>query len=236
MPNHFHLLIETRRFPLSVIMQRLLTRYVRRFNFRHRRIGHLFQGRYKAILCQRDAYLQELLRYIHLNPVRAKLAKEASAWKWSSHGEYVGRVKSDLTDKAFPLSLFHRDAGTSRRLYERFVNDGIAMGHNEEFYPSLSTPCLGEQSFVEDYRERVMKKTSAQGENVELIPLERLARGVKATLPLEMLRSATQVRKVTAVRQEFVLKAVKMGHRPSAVAEFLRCSPSAISKIIARSL
>jgi len=73
-------------------------------------------------------------------------------------------------------------------------------------------------------------------ENVAVIPLERLARGVKANLPVEMLRSPTQVRKVTKFRQEFVLKAVKMGHRPSAVAEFLRCSPSAISKIIARSL
>ncbi len=236
MPNHFHLLIETQRVPLSVIMQRLLTRYVKRFNFRHRRIGHLFQGRYKAILCQRDAYLQELLRYIHLNPVRAKLAKDASTWKWSSHGEYVGRVKSDLTDKVFPLSLFHKEVTASRKLYQRFVRDGIEIGHNEEFYPSLSTPCLGEQSFVEDYRARVAKKTSAQGENVELIPLERLARGLKAKLALEMLRSLTQVRKVTAVRREFVVKAVKMGHRPSAVAAFLHCTPSAISKILARSL
>ena len=144
-------------------------------------------------------------------------------------------MKSDLTDKVFPLSLFHKEVGTSRRLYERFVRDGIEMGHNEEFYPSLSTPCLGGEPFVEDYRERVAKKTSAQGENIALIPLERLVREVGANLPLEILRSPTQVRKVTAVRQEFVLKAVKRGHRPSSVAEFLRCSPSAISKIIARS-
>jgi len=148
----------------------------------------------------------------------------------------VGREKSELTDTGFPLSLFHKEAGISRRLYARFVSDGIEMGHNEQFYPSLSTPCLGGESFVEDYRERVMKKKSAQGEKDELIPLERLARGMKANLPLEMLRSPTQVRKVTAVRQEFVVKAVKMGHRPSAVAAFLRCTPSAISKIIARSL
>ena len=67
MPNHFHLLIEAKRFPLSVVMQRLLTRYVKRFHLRHRRNGHLFQARYKAILCQKDGYLQELLRYIHLN-------------------------------------------------------------------------------------------------------------------------------------------------------------------------
>jgi hypothetical protein len=148
-----------------------------------------------------------------LNPVRAKLAKDAATWKWSSHGEYVGRVRSDLTDKVFPLSLFHEEMTASGKLYERFVRDGIETGHNEEFYPSLSTPCLGEQSFIEDYRARVAKKTSAQGENAELIPLERLARGLKANLALEMLRSSTQLRKVTAIRREFVVKAVKMGHR-----------------------
>jgi len=236
MPNHFHILIETKRFPLSGIMQRLLTRYVKGFNFRHRRVGHLFQGRYKAILCQKDAYLQELLRYIHLNPVRAKLVKDALAWRWSSHREYVGQAKSDLSDKEFPLSLFHKDMGSSRRLFVRFVNDGMDMGHNEEFYPSLSTPCLGEEAFVNEYRERATKMESAEPGGVELIPLERLATRIKVTLPLEMLRSRTQVRKVTAVRQEFVMKAVKMGHRPSAVAAFLRCSPSAISKIVARSI
>src|SRR4026209_1403179 len=123
MPNHFHLLMETERFSLSVIMQRLLTRYVKRFNFRHQRVGHLFQGRYKAILCQKDSYLQELIRYIHLNPVRAKMVKEVSAWKWSSHQEYLGEVKGELTDNRFPLSLFHKDIGSSRRYYTRFVNE-----------------------------------------------------------------------------------------------------------------
>lgn len=236
MPNHFHLLIETQRVPLSVIMQRLLTRYVRQFNFRHRRIGHLFQGRYKAILCQKDTCLLELLRYLHLNPVRAKLAKEASAWKWSGHGAYISRVKSNLIDKEFPLSLFHKEAAASRRLYEQFVCDGLATGHNQEFYPAPSTPCLGEQSFIDDYRARVEKKISPQEETLESIPLDRLARGLKADMELETLRSPTQLRKVTAVRREFVVKAIKVGHRPSTIAAFLRCTPSAISKIIARSL
>jgi len=168
--------------------------------------------------------------------VRARLAEEASAWKWSSHREYLGHVKSDLTDKGFPLSLFHKELGSSRRLYARFVNDGMENGHQEEFYPSPSTPCLGEQSFVDDYRERVTEKTAAVAGEVKLIPLERLITGSKARMPLEMLRSPTQVRKVTAARQEFVLNAVKMGHRPPMIAAFLRCSPSAISKFVARSL
>jgi len=235
MPNHFHLLMETERFSLSVIMQRLLTRYVKRFNFRHQRVGHLFQGRYKAILCQKDSYLQELIRYIHLNPVRAKMVKEVSAWKWSSHREYLGEVKGELTDNRFPLSLFHKDIGSSRRYYARFVNEGVEMGHQEEFYPSPSTPCLGEESFVDDYRERIAEKTTTVTGEVKLIPLEKLVPG-KAKVALALLRSSTQVRAVAVARREFVLNAVKMGHRPSLIAAFLNCSPSAISKIVTRSL
>ena len=235
MPNHFHLLMETKRFSLSVIMQRVLTRYVKRFNFRHQRVGHLFQGRYKAILCQKDSYLQELIRYIHLNPVRAKMVKEVLTWKWSSHREYLGKVKEELTDNRFPLSLFHKDIGSSRRHYARFVNDGLELGHHEEFYPSPSTPCLGEESFVDDYRERVAQKSTIATVEVKLVPLERLAPG-KAKVPLALLRSSTQVRAVAVARREFVLNAVKMGHRPSLIATFLHCSPSAISKIVARSV
>src|SRR5438874_10273073 len=75
MSNHFHLLLELHRFPTARILQSLLTGYVRRFNKIYRRQGHLFEGRYKAILCERDSYLLELVRYIHLNPVRAKMVK-----------------------------------------------------------------------------------------------------------------------------------------------------------------
>jgi putative transposase len=74
MPNHFHLLLEVQS-PTARIMQSLLTAHVRRFHWIHRYKGHLFQGRYKAIACDRDSYLLELLRYIHLNPLRAKMVK-----------------------------------------------------------------------------------------------------------------------------------------------------------------
>lgn len=76
MPNHFHLLLEVGRAPLSKAMQALLYRYTRRYNQRYRKIGHLFQGRYKAILCDRDSYLMELIRYLHLNPVRAGMVSD----------------------------------------------------------------------------------------------------------------------------------------------------------------
>ncbi len=90
MPNHFHLLVRTGRMPLSLSMRRLLTGYVVNFNRRHRRYGHLFQNRYKSIVCEEDPYLLELTRYIHLNPLRAGLVKDLAAlagYLCATHGE-----------------------------------------------------------------------------------------------------------------------------------------------------
>jgi REP element-mobilizing transposase RayT len=89
MVNHVHLLVETGEDPLSRIMQRVGSGYTQYFNRRHKLVGHLFQGRYKAILCDKDSYLLELSRYLHLNPVRAKVVKEPGEYRWSSYGAYV---------------------------------------------------------------------------------------------------------------------------------------------------
>ena len=96
MSNHFHLLLEVRQASTARVLQSLLTGYARRFNRTHRHRGHLFQGRYKAIVCDRDSYLLELVRYIHLNPVRAKMVKRPGEWQWSGHGEYL-ETGSDIT-------------------------------------------------------------------------------------------------------------------------------------------
>jgi REP element-mobilizing transposase RayT/uncharacterized protein YerC len=88
MPNHFHLLIQVRDTPLSVIMQRVLTLYARRFNKRHNRVGHLFQERFRERLCSDNAYLARIIPYIHLNPVRGRLVASPEKWKWSSQHAY----------------------------------------------------------------------------------------------------------------------------------------------------
>jgi REP-associated tyrosine transposase len=90
MPNHFHLLLEVGRVPLAKVMQSLLYRYTRHYNRRYRKVGHLFQGRYQAILCDRDNYLMKLIRYLHLNPVRAGMVSDPSRYRWSSHRDYRG--------------------------------------------------------------------------------------------------------------------------------------------------
>jgi hypothetical protein len=98
MPNHFHLLLRTGDAPISTVMKRLLTGYAVRFNRRHRRSGHLFQNRYKSILCQEDVYLLELVRYIHLNPLRAKLVVsmgELDRFEFCGHGVILGKQQKD---------------------------------------------------------------------------------------------------------------------------------------------
>jgi len=149
MKNHLHLLLEVEDVPLSRIMQTLLFRYTRYFNRRHGEVGHLFQGRYKAILCDKDAYLLELVRYIHLNPVRAKMVKEPEDYRWTGHLSYLGGGADDLIDEAFVLDQFCDKRSLGRRRYRRFVREGISRGHEEKYYRVKDQRYLGEDSFVE---------------------------------------------------------------------------------------
>ena len=98
-PNHFHLLLRTGQTPLSTVMRRLMTGYAVTFNIRHRRSGHLFQNRYKSVVCEEDPYLLELIRYIHLNPLRAKLVEDLKAldkYPWTGHSAILGQRKNPL--------------------------------------------------------------------------------------------------------------------------------------------
>jgi len=98
-PNHFHLLLRTGPTPLSIVMRRLMTGYAVTFNKRHKRSGHLFQNRYKSVVCEEDPYLLELIRYIHLNPLRAGLVKdlkELDKYRWTGHSVILGRRKNPL--------------------------------------------------------------------------------------------------------------------------------------------
>jgi len=130
-PNHFHLLLRTGNVPLSVMMKRLLTGYAVNFNKRHNRYGHLFQNRYKSILCQEDAYLLELVRYIHLNPLRAGLVtgyKELAGYPYCGHGAIMGRRKIHWQDTEYVLGLFGERESGAKAEYSRFVRNGIEQG------------------------------------------------------------------------------------------------------------
>jgi putative transposase len=134
-PNHFHLLLKTGQAPVATVMRRLLSGYATYHNKRHRRSGHLFQNRYKSILCQEDAYLLELVRYIHLNPIRANLVKDMKALDKSTicgHSVILGNVKCEWQDVEWVLKLFDKRVGIARRKYRGFIQKGIAQGKRED--------------------------------------------------------------------------------------------------------
>jgi putative transposase len=134
-PNHFHLLLRTGSTPIATVMQRLLSGYAGAYNRRHRRIGQIFHNRYKSVLCQEDLYLLELVRYIHLNPLRAKLVEtldKLDSYAYSGHSALMGKCLNDWQDVDRILSLFGRLPSKSRKTYHAFVEKGVALGRRPE--------------------------------------------------------------------------------------------------------
>jgi putative transposase len=135
MSNHAHFLFRSGPAGLPYLMQRLLTGYVVTFNRRHNRHGQLFQNRYKSIVCQEDAYLKELVRYIHLNPIRAKIVPDISAlnnYHYSGHSVLMGNKQGAWQDTAYILNAFAQNKREAKKRYLDFVNLGIAQGRRED--------------------------------------------------------------------------------------------------------
>lgn len=168
MDNHYHLLIETPDGNLSKGMRQLNGVYTQYSNRRHARVGHLFQGRYKAIVVDREAYLLELTRYVVLNPVRAGLVDEPGQWPWSSFNAVVGQVACPgwlETDGL--LAQFGEERGEARRRYRRFVMAGVEAPSvwgdlNRQIY-------LGDDRFVEE----TQAKAEGAGEDVSIPQAQR---------------------------------------------------------------
>ena len=133
--NHLHLLLKTGNVPISKLMLRVLTGYVVSFNRRHKRAGHLFQNRYKSILCQEDTYLLELVRYIHLNPLRAGLVRsmpKLDRYRYCGHSFLMDLRHNDWQDVDYILKFFGKKAGTAREHYREFVAKGIKAGRRPD--------------------------------------------------------------------------------------------------------
>ena len=149
MTNHVHLLLERQATAVGKIMHRLLTGYAQYYNRRHRKVGHLLQGRYKAILCQSDRYLSELVRYVHLNPVRARIVRKPEEYQYSSHRAYLGLAPAGIVDIDPVLRHFGAKREVARERYRQFVAAGIRHGRREEFYATEDGRFLGTQEFVD---------------------------------------------------------------------------------------
>jgi putative transposase len=126
MDNHYHLLLETREANLSLALRHLNGQYTMSFNRRHRRVGHLFQGRFKAIVVEKESYLLELSRYIHLNPIRARMKVRLGSYPWSSYLAYVGRRRAaDWLTREQVLASFGGSRPSAQEAYRKFVEEGI---------------------------------------------------------------------------------------------------------------
>jgi REP element-mobilizing transposase RayT len=133
--NHVHMLLFSGREGISTFMRRLLTGYAVWFNRKHRRSGHLFQNRFKSIVCEEDPYLLELVRYIHLNPLRAKVVKsmeELNRYPWSGHSVLVEKHPNDWQEKEYVLQQFSTDRKEAIRVYQDFLAEGKDWGRRPE--------------------------------------------------------------------------------------------------------
>lgn len=149
MDNHYHLLVETPEPNLVAGMRRLNGVYTQAFNRRHHRVGHLFQGRYKALLVDQDAYLLELCRYVVLNPVRAQAAKRPDQWPWTSYGATAGEVPPPSwlsVNKVRALFM-------SRAAYRRFVGEGV--GRSSPWAELHGQIYLGGEDFLKRLQRRL---------------------------------------------------------------------------------
>ena len=135
MSNHAHILLRSAEIGLSGFMRLLLTGYAISYNRRHHRWGYLFQNRYKSIVCEEQAYFTELVRYIHLNPLRARLVKNLSQldrYRWSGHSVVVGKVRHDWQDRDYVLEWFGKTEGQAVRAYREHVQKRINQGRRPE--------------------------------------------------------------------------------------------------------
>ena len=259
LPNHFHVLCKTNKRPLPSSMRKLLTGYVVNFNKRHKRHGHLFQNRYKSIVCQEDAYLKELVRYIHLNLIRAGLVSDIKALNrspWSGHSALMGYIKRNWQDTGYILSFF-RKARSGKNNYLRFVQQGITLGRRPELVGGGLIRSLGGWAEVLALRGRGEKEVSDQrilgdGEFVETVLSEiddlgkvnlRLARKRMdlssfakrlckvREVSIGELRSGSRRHEIVEARRVFSWIAVKeLGYPGAEVARYLGVTTSCVTR------
>jgi putative transposase len=192
MSNHVHLAIQVGEVPLSRIMQNLSFRYTLWINRRRNRVGHLFQGRFKAFLVDADSHLLELTAYIHLNPVRAGLSAGPHVYPWSSHRAYLGLEAIPWLAADAVLGQFSSQLGRARTRFAQFVGDRLEQGHREDFYGkgSLDARIIGADRFIAEVLQHAAPLTEVRPD------LEAVLLAVSALYGLaeEDLRAAGQNR------------------------------------------
>jgi hypothetical protein len=250
MPNHIHLLIETGITPLSRIMQGIQQSYTYYFHKKYESLGHIFQGRYKAVLCEREIYLLELIRYIHLNPVRAALVPNADDYPWSSHSVYLGYVGQSFVEREFIFKIFSENESIAEMKYRQFIEDGVDEGHRDDFYDMVDQLYLGSPEFVESINQRIKIQIQSKTHKIEkslgVLQVQDPLITKEKSLP-EILKVVSEITKVSPrsiigdtkenyvsdARSLFLFIAVREGGVTNKfLANFLGKSPSDITYLI----
>ena len=197
MRNHIHLIVQAGDIPLSRIMQNVSLRFTKWINYTQSRTGHLFQGRYKALLIDADAYLLELVRYIHLNPVRAGIVATVDEYLWSGHGAYLGKEILPWFTTDYVLSMFSPRTEQARKAYDSFMLDGIGEGQRIEFH---SGTCEGRILGSDSFTDEILSMVNQKGE--QEYSLSNVIGKVCAHFHIseEMLKAAGKARPMTEAR------------------------------------
>ena len=264
MNNHAHILLKSSPRGLSHFMRRFLTGYAIAYNHRHRRHGHLFQNRYKSIVCDEEAYFQELVRYIHLNPLRAGLVKDVKSlerYPWSGHRGVVGKIQYPWQDRWYVLSWFGKRKKQAFMAYRQYVAEGVSQGHRPELVGGGLIRSLGGWSGVlgrkrrgdlpladprilgvDEFVERVLKEAESKVQH-SFSPFrvaERVRRLIEDTclgkgIHRAELEGGSRRATVSQLRMELAHRILHEFGLPLAeIARQLGVSTSAISKIITR--
>jgi REP element-mobilizing transposase RayT len=236
MSNHVHLLIERQVNAVGRIMQRLLTGYAQYYNRRYRRVGHLLQDRYKSILCQSDRYLSELVRYIHLNPVRARMVDQPEDYAYSSHRVYLGMESTAIVDADPVLRHFGAKKDVARARYQQFVAAAITQGHRQEFYATDEGRILGTEEFINATIHRIGETDRSNHKNHAFtgcdVQPERLVASVEKVCRIrreEFCRGGKSAPAILA-KEMLILIGVQMGTSGKVLAETAGISPSSLSR------
>ena len=172
MNNHYHLLLETPDGNLSRIMMHINGAYTTYFNVKRKRAGHLFQGRYKAILVDADDYLSELSCYIHLNPVRAGIVERPEQYQWSSYRNYTGSAAPAWLQTGFILGNFAQNQDEANEKYRNFIEDCLGKEYESPLLGTIGAAILGDRKFIEKISSTHLRRK----DDDDIPALRRLAR------------------------------------------------------------
>ncbi len=224
MGNHYHCVVHTRQANLSALMRQVNGVYTQAFNRRHGKVGHLFQGRFKSILVDRDAYLLEVCRYVDLNPVRAGLVEDPGAWDWSSYRAHVGlTVGPNWLDSLVILGQLLgrdvRDARDRRRASARYA-EFVARGHDVRLWDQAlkAQIYLGDEDFV------ARMQTQLHPSRVDAVDIPNAQRR-SPPMAIELILKDHP-------RDDAIARAFQSGHSMTAIARAVGLSVSRISRIV----